>query len=97
VLLTYTWSSPPRGLKIRYDLFLPSVASASCLATILAAGKLQTFVFTPEDRELLLLDNRPGPARLWWIGAMLALTGSAGLTWRRRHGKLLNRNVEGRT
>lgn len=57
LLLTYTWSLPTPGLTINYDLFLPGVSTARCLATILQAGESQTFVFTPENRRFSLIHD----------------------------------------
>jgi hypothetical protein len=58
VKLTYTWKEPPAGVTIDYNLFLPGVSTASCLATILQDGQTQTFVFTPENRTLTLEGGR---------------------------------------
>jgi hydrogenase/urease accessory protein HupE len=52
--LIYTWEQNPKGIKIDYNLFLPSVSTASCLATIFQDGNTQTFVFTPENHTLTL-------------------------------------------
>lgn len=57
LLLTYTWSLPTLGITIDYDLFLPGVSTARCLATILPAGESQTFVFTPENRRFSLIHD----------------------------------------
>ncbi len=51
LLLVYTWPSPVRAVRIHYGLFLPGVSTASCLATILQGGRVQSVVFTPESRE----------------------------------------------
>lgn len=50
--LTYTWPRPVREVTIRYGLFEPGVSTGSCLATILMDGKVRSFVFTPESREV---------------------------------------------
>lgn len=52
VQLTYSWPRPLQNLTIRYDLFPVSVATASCLATIVRGGSVQTFVFTPQSATL---------------------------------------------
>jgi ABC-type nickel/cobalt efflux system permease component RcnA len=52
--LNYVWDRPLQGLRIHYDLFLPNVATASCLATILQAGQLKTFVFTPRQQSFAI-------------------------------------------
>ncbi len=54
VVLVYTWPAPVQEVKIRYDLFLAGVSTASCLATIVHAGQVRTFVFTPDQREFTL-------------------------------------------
>jgi hydrogenase/urease accessory protein HupE len=58
VKLIYTWKEAPKNLFIEYNLFLPGVSTASCLATILQDGSTQTFVFTPENRTLKLESGR---------------------------------------
>lgn len=60
LLLTYAWPQPIQGLAIHYDLFLPGVSTASCLATILHAGQSRTFVFTPEKRQFSLVQSSTG-------------------------------------
>jgi hydrogenase/urease accessory protein HupE len=57
VKLSYSWQRPPAEILIDYNLFLPGVSTASCLASILHEGETQTFVFTPENR-ILKLENR---------------------------------------
>ena len=57
--LTYTWSQPVVGLKINYDLFLPNVPNARCLATVIQEGKIENLVFTPEQREFSLINTSP--------------------------------------
>ena len=52
--LVYSWPRPLLALTIRYDLFPPGVATASCLATIVRNGSVQTFVFTPQNRVLAM-------------------------------------------
>lgn len=47
---------------LRYDLFLPDVPTASCLATIVRGGRVHTFVFTPQRRELALQSD--------WLGRL---------------------------
>jgi hydrogenase/urease accessory protein HupE len=54
VKLSYSWQETPRDITIDYNLFLPGVSTASCLATILQGGNTQAFVFTPENRTLTL-------------------------------------------
>jgi hydrogenase/urease accessory protein HupE len=54
IKLIYTWKELPKDITIDYNLFLPGVSTASCLATLLQEGKTQTFVFTPENHRLTL-------------------------------------------
>jgi hypothetical protein len=71
VKLLYTWERAPQGLTIDYNLFLPGVSTASCIATILQEGKTQTFVFTPENRTLTL---EGGQAPFWsQVGSFIVL------------------------
>jgi hypothetical protein len=55
--LTYTWSQPVRALMINYDLFLPNVPTARCLATVMQGGQTRNLVFTPEQREFSLINS----------------------------------------
>ncbi|WP_427159556.1 HupE/UreJ family protein [Aliinostoc sp. HNIBRCY26] len=75
--LTYTWAQPVTGLVINYNLFLPNVATARCLATVMQGGQIRNLVFTPEQREFTLI-NPP----VWqqissfvWLGIEHILTG----------------------
>ena len=45
--LLYTWPAPVDRLTVRYDLFVPGAPAASCLATILSGGRVQTVALTP--------------------------------------------------
>jgi len=54
LLLLYSWSQPVQNLTIDYNLFVPGISTASCLATIGQAGQAQTFVFTPENHKFSL-------------------------------------------
>jgi HupE / UreJ protein len=71
VKLIYTWAREPRDIIIDYNLFLPGVSTASCLATILQDGQTQTFVFTPENRTLRL---EQGQTPFWsQVGSFIVL------------------------
>lgn len=52
VRLIYSWPRPIASLHIAYGLFVPGVSTASCLATIVYAGQVQSVVFTPKSPEL---------------------------------------------
>src|SRR2546428_8576474 len=62
LLLVYRWSKPVQTLAIQYELFVPGVSTASCLATIVYRGQVRNFVFTPERHTLTLAS---GAASLW--------------------------------
>ncbi len=89
VILDYTWPQSAQTqtpnlpgsnlnsknqLRIDYNLFLPGVTTASCQATIVQAGMVKSFVFTPQNREFLLTGNES----IWDSGwsLVLALTGA---------------------
>ncbi|MBA2749216.1 MAG: sulfite exporter TauE/SafE family protein [Tatlockia sp.] len=55
LLLTYTWLQPVQGLKLYYNLFLPGVSTARCLATIIYPKQVQNYIFDPNNRELSLI------------------------------------------
>ena len=57
VALTYRWRQDLSDLVVRYDLFVPGVSTASCLATILHNGEVQSVVFAPENREFTIGEN----------------------------------------
>lgn len=69
--LTYSWPRPLHALTIRYDLFPAGVPTASCLATIVRDGRVQTFVFTPQSRTLTL--GTGWPAFLARLGSFIVL------------------------
>lgn len=71
--LIYSWDQPIQGLQIHYNVFLPGVSTASCLATILQSGQLKTFVFTPTQQTLALV---PGWAAYTPGGLLLAIAGA---------------------
>jgi hydrogenase/urease accessory protein HupE len=58
VRLIYVWPRPVERVTIHYDLFAPGTTAASCLATIYRAGRMQSVVFTPENREISLILGR---------------------------------------
>lgn len=69
--LTYSWPRPLHALTLRYDLFPAGVPTASCLATIVRDGHVQTFVFTPHSRTLTL--GTGWPAFLARLGSFIVL------------------------
>src|SRR5947209_14225162 len=72
LLLVYRWSKPIKTPAIQYELFVPGVSTASCLATIVYGGQVRTFVFTPERRTLTLAS---GTASLWHQGISFTALG----------------------
>ena len=73
LILVYTWLKPVQGLKIHYDLFLPGVPTARCLATILQPKQTQNVIFSPGNRELSLM---PGSAWQQTGSLLIAIAGS---------------------
>jgi nickel/cobalt exporter len=73
LVLLYTWQLPVKGLKIHYDLFLPGVPTARCLATIFHNGQVQNSIFSPENRDLSLMQNS---ANLPQGSLLIAIAGS---------------------
>lgn len=72
LLLIYSWRGPIQELTIHYGLFLPGVPTASALATILQGGRVQSYVFTPENRQLSFSLGR---GALWQQGWSFLLLG----------------------
>jgi len=56
--LLYAWRAPIEALTMRYDLFVPNISTASCLATILEGRQVRNVVFTPEHRETTIAFGR---------------------------------------
>ncbi|MEG4347438.1 sulfite exporter TauE/SafE family protein [Microcoleus sp. A003_D6] len=93
LILNYTWAAPsqnkkpglpdsisiskPHKLRINYNLFLPGVPTASCQATIVQAGAVKSFVFTPQNREFLLAGNES----IWDSGWSLLLAVAGAFAW----------------
>jgi hypothetical protein len=57
--LLYTWPAPVETLTIRYDMFLPGVSTASCLAMILSGDQVHNIAFTPGHEEATIGLGRP--------------------------------------
>ncbi|MEG4446872.1 sulfite exporter TauE/SafE family protein [Microcoleus sp. AT9_B5] len=93
LILDYTWPahsqdktpalpdsisiSKPENLRINYNLFLPGVPTASCQATIVQAGAVKSFVFTPQNRNFLLAGNES----IWDSGWSLLLAIAGAFAW----------------
>lgn len=54
LILTYTWAQAVQGVTLHYNLFLPNVPTARCVATVFQAGKTQEVIFSPENRQFSL-------------------------------------------
>lgn len=70
--LVYTWPAPVDRLTIRYDLFPAGASTASCLATVLADGRVHNVAFTPghEDATIAL-----GVPAVWQTAGGFVLMG----------------------
>jgi uncharacterized membrane protein YidH (DUF202 family) len=77
VQLTYQWTEPIRDLTLHYDLFLPGVSTAQCLATVLEGDRTQSIVFTPTQKDVTLSQglNWRSAARFITLGIEHILTG----------------------
>ncbi|MCY7369249.1 MAG: HupE/UreJ family protein [Chamaesiphon sp.] len=56
LLLQYQWSEPIEQLQMHYDLFIPGVNTARCLAQVFRAGQVDNLVFTPDSQNAALID-----------------------------------------
>jgi HupE / UreJ protein len=56
LLLQYHWSQPIEQLQMHYDLFVPGVNTARCLAQVFRAGQVDNLVFTPDTKNAALID-----------------------------------------
>ena len=56
LLLQYQWSDPIDQLQMHYDLFVPGVNTARCLAQVFRSGKIDNLVFTPDSQNAALIN-----------------------------------------
>jgi hypothetical protein len=56
LLLQYHWTEPVNQLQMHYDLFVPGVNTARCLAQVLRNGQIDNLVFTPDSKNAALID-----------------------------------------
>ncbi len=56
LLLQYHWAQPIEQLQIHYDLFVPGINTARCLAQVIRADKIDNLVFTPTSKNAALID-----------------------------------------
>lgn len=80
LMLVYTWPKLVQGLKINYNLFLPGVPTARCLATVLQPGKAQNVIFSPENRELSLMQGS-----VWQSAGAMAIALGGAFVWGAMH------------
>lgn len=77
LVLNYSWPQTIGNLKVEYRLFVPGVSTASCLTTILRAGRVHNVVFTPQKTEYLQdASGRPFDfSSFVWLGMDHVLSG----------------------
>lgn len=80
LLLAYTWLQPVQGLKLYYNLFLPGVPTARCLATIIYPQQVQNYIFDPNNRELSLIKGS-----IWQQTGTLLLAIAGAFVWGGMH------------
>jgi len=80
VRLIYTWAQPIQGLKMDYDLFLPGVSTAHCLATVSYRGQTQSAILRPGNQELSLMQTAP-----WYLTGSVPLAIAACFVWGAMH------------
>jgi hypothetical protein len=56
LLLQYHWIEPVTQLQMHYDLFVPGVNTARCLAQVFRNGQIDNLVFTPDSQNAALID-----------------------------------------
>jgi HupE / UreJ protein len=56
LILQYHWEKPIEQLQVSYDLFVPGVATARCLAQVHRGNQLSNLVFTPSNSNAALID-----------------------------------------
>jgi hypothetical protein len=56
LLLQYHWIEPVNQLQMHYDLFVPGVNTARCLAQVFRNGQIDNLVFTPDSKNATLID-----------------------------------------
>jgi HupE / UreJ protein len=68
LLLQYQWTEPLSQLQMNYDLFVPGVDTARCLAQVFRDGKIDNIVFTPTSKTATLIDPPIGQQITSFIG-----------------------------
>ena len=80
LLLAYTWPQPVQELKLYYNLFLPGVATARCLATIIYPDQVQNYIFDPNNRQLSLIQGS-----IWQQTGTLLIAIAGAFVWGGMH------------
>ena len=80
VLLAYTWYQPVQELKLYYNLFLPGVPTARCLATIIYPDQVQNYIFDPNNRQLSLIEGS-----IWQQTTTLLIAIAGAFVWGGMH------------
>ena len=80
VLLAYTWLQPVQELKLDYNLFLPGVATARCLATIIYPDQVQNHILDPNNRQLSLIQGS-----IWQQTTTLLIAIAGAFVWGGMH------------
>jgi fluoride ion exporter CrcB/FEX len=68
LLLTYHWSQPVNQLQMNYELFVPDVNTARCLAQVRRADRIDNLVLTPSNNNVVLIDAPLGQQISSFIG-----------------------------
>ncbi len=56
LLLQYHWAQPIEQLQLHYDLFVPGVNTARCLAQVFRSGRVENLVLTPTSKNAALIN-----------------------------------------
>jgi hypothetical protein len=56
LLLQYSWAEPVSQLQMHYELFVPGVNTARCLAQVRQGDRIDNLVFTPDAPNAALID-----------------------------------------
>ena len=56
LLLQYHWAQPLNQLQLHYDLFVPGVNTARCLAQVFRNDRVDNLVLTPAIKNVALID-----------------------------------------
>ena len=56
LLLQYHWAQPLTQLQLHYDLFVPGVNTARCLAQVFRNDRVDNLVLTPTTKNVALID-----------------------------------------